>query len=958
MSNIYKNLLRGISLVVMLVSSLPVNQRAQAAATLPPVDMFQLPWDQGIAWVAIDGFDDGSDRLPGSPHNFHTGGAVDFAPRPVMFKGEDTSNFWVTAAAAGVVSEISKCHLKINHGNGFITEYQHLANIQVHLGDTVARNQRLAIIANASSRQPVCPGSEPPDIPHLHFVLRPTMVGATFAGWQFKYNAFFNSTTFAKDGKIVTLFKPLLNVMSQPTPTPTPTGPTPTGQASATPTLATTGTPGTPGTPPATNTPDPNATATPTPAGQATNTPDPNATATPTATQTPASDGTPTAVPIGAYVTTTVDPTTVTIGETALATVSLNNVTTESFTSAEFTCHFDPALVNTSNITIGNLFGADAVAAMNVPQPGTFILAIAGTQGNKATTSGAVFTFNVTALQAGQASILCDARVSKGDNVLTSLPTGGAFLDILGLTPTPTFTPTPAFTPTIPPTVCDKAEFIAHVTVPPGTTVSPGAAFTKTWRLKNVGTCDWTTSYQFVFFSGAQMGGPSGVNLPASVPAGATVDLSVNLTAPSVPGSYQGYWMFKNASGALFGVGTQGNEPWLVDINVSGPTATPAGPTSTPTPIFTAPPSTPTLTLTPSATPVPGWLTFTNSTFGFQFQYPPQGQIQAGSNDGDTIIRNLPIVQPGTNLAEKYLEVAAGAPATECKSLFPTQDAGVNVTINGIDFLKQTGAEGAAGSLYQWVAYSTLRNGVCVSLNFILHSHNPGQFATPPPVFDYATEAAIFDQIIGTYMWLAVTPTATPTVVAPPATPTGTLPSATPVVTDTPVASPTPVGPTSTPLASPTAASTSIPVSSPTPTPLPAGTLNGQVLADKPVTITVSNLNSTPVISIPANVDGTFNFTVPPGTYRILAEADGYLSAQGTFTVTAGGTTTLPTISLPAGDIDGNSVIDQLDALTIGMNYNSATPAAADLNSDGIINVLDLELLAQNYRKTGAIPWE
>jgi len=112
------------------------------------------------------------------------------------------------------------------------------------------------------------------------------------------------------------------------------------------------------------------------------------------------------------------------------------------------------------------------------------------------------------------------------------------------------------------------------------------------------------------------------------------------------------------------------------------------------------------------------------------------------------------------------------------------------------------------------------------------------------------------------------------------------------------------------------------------------------------------------VISIPANVDGTFNFTVPPGTYRILAEADGYLSAQGTFTVTAGGTTTLPTISLPAGDIDGNSVIDQLDALTIGMNYNSATPAAADLNSDGIINVLDLELLAQNYRKTGAIPWE
>jgi murein DD-endopeptidase MepM/ murein hydrolase activator NlpD len=844
MSKIYKNLLQSLSVVALLVSFIPVNQLAQAQTTLPPVDMFQLPWDEGLAWVAIDGFDDGSDRLPGSPHNYRNGGAVDFAPRAVMFRGENTSNFWVTAAAAGTISEISKCHLKINHGNGWITEYQHLANIQVHLGDSVARNQRLAIIANASASQPVCAGSEPPDIPHLHFSLRPTMVGATFAGWQFKYNSFWNTTTFAKDGKIVTLYKPLLNVMSQPTATATPTGATPTDQASATPTLSTTGTPGTPGTPQPTNTtdpfatatptgqptntPDPLASATPTPAGQATNTPDPNATATPTATQTPTSDGTPTAVPISAYVTTTVDPTTVTIGETALATVSLNNVTTESFTSAEFTCTFDPALVNTSNITIGNLFGADAVAAINVPQPGKFILAIAGTQGNKATTSGAVFTFNVTALQTGQASILCDARVSKGDNVLTSLPTGGAFLDILSLTPTPTATqtPTPAFTSTIPPA-----------------------------------------------------------------------------------------------------------------------TATLAGSTATSTPAVTATPLSSTNTPIPSTTPIPGWLTVTNSTFGFQFQYPLQGQIQAGSNDGDTIIRNLPIIQPGTNLSEKYLEVAAGAPATECKSLFQTQDPGVNVTINGIDFLKQTGSEGAAGNFYQWVAFSTLRNGVCVSMNFVLHSQNPSVFPTPPPAYDFATEAAIFDQIIGTYMWLAVTPTATPTVVSPPATPTGTLPSATPVVTYTPVASPTPI-------------STSIPVNSPTPTPLPAGTLSGQVLAAKPVTITVSNLDSTPVITMSGNGDGTFNFTVPSGTYRILAEASGYLSAQGTFTVNVGGTTTLPTITLPAGDIDDNGVIDQLDAMTIGMNYNASVPAAADLNNDGIINVLDLEMLAENYRKTGAIAWE
>jgi hypothetical protein len=51
-------------------------------------------------------------------------------------------------------------------------------------------------------------------------------------------------------------------------------------------------------------------------------------------------------------------------------------------------------------------------------------------------------------------------------------------------------------------------------------------------------------------------------------------------------------------------------------------------------------------------------------------------------------------------------------------------------------------------------------------------------------------------------------------------------------------------------------------------------------------------------------------------------------------------------------------VIDQFDAITIGINYNSSTPDSADLNSDGVINVLDLELLAQNYRETGPLTWE
>ena len=827
--------------MVMLVSFIPVNQPAQAQTSLPPVDMFQLPWDAGIAWVALDGFDDGSDRLPGSPHNYRNGGAVDFAPRAVMFRGENTSNFWVTAAAAGTISEISVCHLKINHGNGWITEYQHLANIQVHLGDSVARNQRLAIIANASASQPVCAGSEPPDIPHLHFVLRPTMVGATFAGWQFKYNSFWNTTTFAKDGKIVTLYKPLLNVMSQPAPTPTPTGPTPTAQASATPTLGTTATPGTPGTPQVTNTPDPFATATstgqatntpdpfatatptgqvtttpdpfatatPTPAGQSTFTPDPFASATPSsqATNTPDPFATATPTPFGSNVSTTLNPTSLTIGETALATVSLNNVPAQGYTSAEFTCTFDPALVETSDITVTSLFGADSVAAINMPQAGTFIIAIAGTQGNKATTSGAAFTFDVTALQAGQATINCTARISTGNATLTPLPSSGAVLAILSAdTPTPTFTPTPAFTPTVPP-----------------------------------------------------------------------------------------------------------------------PTTTSGGPTFTPPPASTATPTVPA-----------DWLTFTNTTYGFQFKYPPQGQIASGGTDSFTRI-NLPFV-PGTNLSEKYLEVVVGQNVTECKSPLPTQDPGVTVTINGINFLKQTGAEGAAGSLYQWVAYSTLREGVCVSLNFILHSRNPGNFATPPPVFDFAAESAVFDQMVGTFAWLSQLPTSTPT------------------IGSTPVESPTP-GSTSTPAPSPMPNNTATPTL--TPTASPTGMLSGQVIAARPATISVYGMDDVLIVSVPVSLDGrSFAVTLPGGDYTVIATASGYLSAEGSFSVTSNLNTTLPTIALLAGDIDTNDVIDQLDALTIGMNYNATTPVAADLNNDGIINILDLELLAQNYRETGPTVWQ
>lgn len=148
--------------------------------------------------------------------------------------------------------------------------------------------------------------------------------------------------------------------------------------------------------------------------------------------------------------------------------------------------------------------------------------------------------------------------------------------------PTATNTiPAPIITTVAPPTVvpptsvviptstsiCDIAQFVTDVTIPDGTVVMPGQAFTKTWRFKNNGTCSWTPSYAVVFSSGNSMNGPANQALSGNVNPGQTVDISLNLTAPTTPGDYTGYWKMRNAAGVLF---TQ----FYVQIKVATPTAT------------------------------------------------------------------------------------------------------------------------------------------------------------------------------------------------------------------------------------------------------------------------------------------------------------------------------------------------------------------------------------------------
>jgi len=109
--------------------------------------------------------------------------------------------------------------------------------------------------------------------------------------------------------------------------------------------------------------------------------------------------------------------------------------------------------------------------------------------------------------------------------------------------------------PTIAPAAtqsCDKADFVADVTITDGTEIAAGASFTKTWRIKNSGSCAWTTSYQLVFASGTQMGAPAAVSFPSAVAPGQTMDISVSMVAPAAPNTYTGNWKLRNAAGQDF----------------------------------------------------------------------------------------------------------------------------------------------------------------------------------------------------------------------------------------------------------------------------------------------------------------------------------------------------------------------------------------------------------------------
>jgi hypothetical protein len=112
-------------------------------------------------------------------------------------------------------------------------------------------------------------------------------------------------------------------------------------------------------------------------------------------------------------------------------------------------------------------------------------------------------------------------------------------------TPAPTTTPTATSTPNPP-----AAVFVADLTIPDGTVLQPAQAFTKTWRVSNIGPVNWGEGTALVFSGGLQMGGVSPVAVGDLAP-GEEIDISVDMVASSEPGSHEGSWVL------IAGDGTQ-----------------------------------------------------------------------------------------------------------------------------------------------------------------------------------------------------------------------------------------------------------------------------------------------------------------------------------------------------------------------------------------------------------------
>ena len=153
----------------------------------------------------------------------------------------------------------------------------------------------------------------------------------------------------------------------------------------------------------------------------------------------------------------------------------------------------------------------------------------------------------------------------------TNSPVGTPLLTNTVLAETSAALPTATFTPVLPqPTnsadCTNLAAFVTDVTIPDNSNVTGGTLFTKTWRIRNTGTCTWGSGYTLTHYSDEDMGAPASIPLNITQPS-QEIDISVDLRAANAVGTHRGNFVVKNPAGLIMQIDND-SRLWVI-INVT-----------------------------------------------------------------------------------------------------------------------------------------------------------------------------------------------------------------------------------------------------------------------------------------------------------------------------------------------------------------------------------------------------
>ena len=118
-------------------------------------------------------------------------------------------------------------------------------------------------------------------------------------------------------------------------------------------------------------------------------------------------------------------------------------------------------------------------------------------------------------------------------------------------------------------TSCNLAGFVTE-TVADGTLFTPGSAYTKTWTLRNEGSCTWTKDYDVVFVGGSSMAAPASQPLSdKNIAPGESVVITMPLVAPTSAGAFRAEFKLRSTEGVIFAFRNIDHTFW-VQIQVRG----------------------------------------------------------------------------------------------------------------------------------------------------------------------------------------------------------------------------------------------------------------------------------------------------------------------------------------------------------------------------------------------------